>query len=132
MALALSDASFYAGGYFTTVAGESRCGLAAFGPAATDVAITVPFRGGELLVRNDPNPFHASTVFRFTLPSPQQVTLRVYDVTGRLVTTLLQGEQRDAGPQQARMQAGALPAGVYFYRLQAGSERVEGKMLLVR
>jgi predicted acyl esterase len=79
-------------------------------------------RGGEVpgefvLEQNFPNPFNPSTVFRFRIPVSSHVALKVYDVLGREVATLIDGRQQ-AGEKEVSWNAGGMPSGVYFYRLR--------------
>jgi hypothetical protein len=85
---------------------------------------------------NYPNPFNPSTTIPFTLARDGRVTLRVYDVAGRVVATLVDGA-RAAGPHTAqwdgRTGAGApVSSGVYFARLVAGKVDASRKLLLVK
>ncbi len=66
-----------------------------------------------------PNPFHEETTIRYELPRPVHVVLRVYDVLGRQVGTLV-NERQEPGRKDVRFSGGNLPAGLYFLRLQAG------------
>lgn len=68
---------------------------------------------------NYPNPFNPSTVILYTLPHACQVHLRVYNVNGQLVDTLVNSYEL-AGRYQVTWQPNDLPCGTYFYRLQAG------------
>ncbi len=84
-----------------------------------------------------PNPFNPSTQIRFVLPRAARVSLRVFDIAGRRVATLLDGARRDAGEQalvwDGRDDAGqALPSGVYLYRLEAGELRATRKLTLLK
>ncbi|MBN2365866.1 MAG: T9SS C-terminal target domain-containing protein [Calditrichaeota bacterium] len=79
---------------------------------------------------NYPNPFNPSTTIEFTLPEQSEVVLMVYDVLGRQVAVLAEGE-KPAGTYRIRWQAGNIPGGVYFYRLQAGSFTRILKMVLL-
>jgi hypothetical protein len=88
------------------------------------------------LGQNLPNPFNPSTSIRFSLPVAARVSLRVYDVAGRPVRTLLD-EDRPAGEHGAAWdgkddRGAAVPAGVYFYRLAAGEELLSRKMILLK
>jgi hypothetical protein len=88
------------------------------------------------LDQNYPNPFNPVTQVRFSLGAPAAVTLRVYDVLGRVVATLLDGEELDEGDQEVTFDARALASGVYLYRLEAasGPEHFSStrKMMLLR
>ncbi len=78
-----------------------------------------------------PNPFNPSTTISFALPEAGKVTLSVYDVTGRLVTTLVDGH-RNAGVHEVTFDASQLASGIYIYRLEAGQFTASGKMVLMK
>ena len=78
-----------------------------------------------------PNPFHAETAIRFTLPSSQVVSLRIYSVTGQLVRTLVDATL-PAGDHSAMFRAEGLPSGAYFAVLRAGSVSMNRTLMLVR
>ncbi len=82
--------------------------------------------------QNYPNPFNPSTKIAFALPSAQNVTLKVFTLAGQEVATLLNNERKPAGNHELTFDAGNLPSGVYFYRLQAADFVETRKMLLVR
>ena len=77
--------------------------------------------------QNYPNPFNPSTKIKYTIPnvethrdaSLQMVTLKVYDVLGNEVTTLV-NEEQSAGNYEVEFNASELSSGIYFYKLQAG------------
>lgn len=88
------------------------------------------------LAQCTPNPFNPTTTIGFTVPSRVNVTLQIFDVAGRLVTTLV-SESRDAGRYSAtwtgRDASGAqVGSGVYFYKLSAGSHSLTRKMVLLK
>lgn len=83
------------------------------------------------LEQNYPNPFNPSTVIRYQLPAAGRVTLGIYDVIGRLITTLVD-ERQQAGRHEARWNAAGLPSGMYFYRLTSETGSSVGKALLLR
>lgn len=83
------------------------------------------------LRQNFPNPFNPSTEIFFDLPETAMVSLVVYDVLGREVVRLVEGEL-PAGWHRARFDAGSLPSGVYLYRIQAGNFMDTGRMLLLK
>jgi len=78
-----------------------------------------------------PNPFHASTVVRFTLPGTMPVHLVVTDALGRVVRKLLDAGIREAGTHSLRFDATGLSPGVYFTRLTVGSALRIRKILLL-
>jgi hypothetical protein len=83
------------------------------------------------LAQNYPNPFNPITMIRYELPERADVTLKVYDILGREVATLVNARQGQ-GAYQVPFNASNLASGVYFYRLRAGSFMQTKKMLLVK
>lgn len=73
------------------------------------------------LYQNYPNPFNPTTTIRFDLPDPAFVTLKVYDILGQEVRTLLDHESMEDGEQEVNFNATSLASGVYFYRIIAES-----------
>jgi hypothetical protein len=83
------------------------------------------------LHQNYPNPFNASTNISFNIPINLFVSLKVYDVSGREVATIV-NENLSAGDHTKQWNAVNLSSGVYFYRIQAGSFTETKKLLLLR
>ena len=83
------------------------------------------------LHQNYPNPFNPSTVISYQIASAGKVSLKVYDMLGREVATLV-NETKSAGNYTATFNATKLPSGVYFYRLQAGTYSNTKKLLLLK
>ncbi|WP_304130237.1 carboxypeptidase regulatory-like domain-containing protein [Ignavibacterium album] len=98
------------------------------------------------LYQNYPNPFNPTTKIRFTIPAltpshsqRERVILRVYDILGNEITTLV-NEEKEAGYYEVEFNAEQLSSGIYFYRLQSGSPSTGSgqsyiqtkKMLLLR
>ena len=83
------------------------------------------------LEQNFPNPFNPSTVIGFEVPSAGPVSLRVYDVLGRMVRTLTD-EEKSAGSYQVVFDAAGLASGVYYYTLTAAGTVQTRRMLLLR
>jgi hypothetical protein len=83
------------------------------------------------LSQNYPNPFNPSTKIKYAVSSPQYATLKVYDVLGNEVATLLD-EYKPAGKFEVEFDASGLPSGVYFYRIQSGNFIDTKKMLLLK
>jgi len=86
---------------------------------------------GYSLSQNYPNPFNPSTAIRFSVPQRSFVTLRIFDLLGREVTTLV-SEEIDAGPYTTQWNALGMASGVYFYRLQAGEVTETKRLMLLR
>ncbi len=101
-------------------------------------AVAGPEASGRLaLLSNSPNPFNPVTTIRFELPQPGRVTLRIYDVGGRLVRTLHEGAAMPAGLSTAVWRGvddggRSVASGTYFCRLTAGGQSVIRTMSLVR
>ncbi len=83
------------------------------------------------LFQNFPNPFNPSTAISYQLSGSSHVTLKIYDVLGREVATLVD-MARTAGSYQVQLDAAGLSSGIYFCRLCAGSFTDTKKMLLLR
>jgi len=91
------------------------------------------------LEQNYPNPFNPSTKIKFTIPSviasgakqSQMVTLKVYDVLGNEIATLV-NEEILAGEYEVKFNAANLPSGIYFYQLSAGQYIETKKMILIK
>lgn len=95
----------------------------------TEVRSVTPDR--YRLEQNWPNPFNPQTSIRYSISEPQSVTLKIYDVTGREIVSLV-NEMKEPGEYQARWTVTVEPSGVYWYRLTAGSFSAAKKMLLLR
>jgi hypothetical protein len=83
------------------------------------------------LEQNYPNPFNPTTLISYQLPVASTVSLKIYDVLGKEVATLVNGRQ-EAGAYNIPFHATALSSGIYFYRLQAGNFVATKKMMLVK
>ncbi len=83
------------------------------------------------LAQNYPNPFNATTNISFNLADAGNVSLNVYDITGRLVVTLVDG-QMDAGQQVVVWDASNVSSGVYFYKLSTGDYTATKSMNLLK
>jgi hypothetical protein len=83
------------------------------------------------LFQNYPNPFNPSSVISYQLPVGGDVTLKIYDVLGNEIATLV-NEYKPAGKYEVEFSAASLPSGVYFYQLKAGSFVETKKMLLLK
>jgi len=83
------------------------------------------------LKQNYPNPFNPSTTISFSLSRSEQTTIKVYDVLGTEVTTLV-NQHLSAGSHSVKFDASNLSGGVYFYRLQSGRHSATQKLMLLK
>ncbi|MBI5472932.1 MAG: T9SS type A sorting domain-containing protein [Ignavibacteriae bacterium] len=83
------------------------------------------------LEQNYPNPFNPTTNIEFQIPKSSFVSLKVYDVLGREVATLV-NEELTMGKYRAALDGATLPSGTYFYRLEAGNYSATKRLLLVK
>ncbi len=110
---------------------------AALSPDAITGIDEMDISGVFFLAQNKPNPFNPQTMINYDLPRDSLVRLSVYDVAGRLVRTLVDGEEISAGRWKAvwdgRDWTGrAVASGIYFCRLKAGDYRASIRMTLVK
>ena len=98
---------------------------------ATGVQGTAVMPKDFVLFQNYPNPFNPTTVIHYYLPVASHAVVKVYDVLGREVATLV-NEQKLAGSYQVTFDAHLLTSGVYFYSLQAGSFAETKKLILIK
>lgn len=97
----------------------------------TDVGFTSEVPEGYTLIQNYPNPFNPSTKIAYSLPEGSIVTLKVYDVLGNMIETLV-NEKKSAGKYEIVFDGSNLSSGVYFYKMQAGSFVAVKKFILMR
>jgi len=100
--------------------------------AALGVAEDIPSTPDEFALHgNFPNPFNPATTISYAIPKAANVTLNVYDISGRLVTTLVY-DWRNAGKHQITFDGSGLVSGIYIYRLRARDFTASGKMVLIK
>ncbi|MBL8007027.1 MAG: T9SS type A sorting domain-containing protein, partial [Ignavibacteria bacterium] len=95
-----------------------------------EVVIGVPVKFE--LNQNYPNPFNPTTKINFSLPVDTKITLSVYDISGRLVASLINNEFRTADYYTVDFNGSNLASGVYFYTIQTGKFTDSKKMILVK
>ena len=83
------------------------------------------------LDQNYPNPFNPSTKIKYAIPQLSFITLKVYDILGREIETLVNTE-KPAGAYVVKFDGHSLPSGVYFYRIQAGDFVDTKKFILLK
>jgi len=84
-----------------------------------------------VLEQNYPNPFNPETFINFHLPTTSNVQLKVYDILGNEIATLV-NEIKQPGVYNVKFNAEKLPSGVYIYKLQAGKYLATKKMMLIK
>ncbi len=102
-----------------------------FSPNATGVKNEKNHEFTFSLNQNFPNPFNPNTEIKYSIPSRSFVTLKVYNILGNEVKTLV-NENKDAGEYSINFNANNLPSGVYFYRISAGNYTSLKKMILLK
>lgn len=85
-----------------------------------------------ILEQNYPNPFNPKTTIKFSLPRMSFVSLRIFDLLGKEVAVLLQDDEMQEGNYSIPFTANDLSSGVYWYRLETGTNIQTRKMILVR
>jgi hypothetical protein len=83
------------------------------------------------LAQNFPNPFNPVTTIKYALPKDVKVVIKIYDILGREVRTLV-NEFRKAGYYDVKFDMSSYASGVYFYRIEAGDFVQSKKMVLVK
>lgn len=83
------------------------------------------------LLQNYPNPFNPTTTVKYSLPESNQVHIKLYDILGREIQTILD-EYKLAGIYEVEFSAKELPSGVYFYKMESGNFSKINKMVLVK
>lgn len=96
-----------------------------------DVEVLDPSSLTFSLYQNYPNPFNPATTIRFQIPFRQRIELKVFDILGREVTTLL-NEEKLAGVYEVTFNGSNLASGVYFYRLKTQDFIASKKLLLLK
>lgn len=100
-------------------------------PGISSVKDEVGFPKSYSISQNYPNPFNPSTTIRFQLPNSSIVNLKVYDVLGNEIVTLV-NEEKPVGEYEVEFNAAGLSSGIYFYKLNAGSFVETKKMILMK
>ncbi|MBI5727716.1 MAG: choice-of-anchor A family protein, partial [Ignavibacteriales bacterium] len=101
-------------------------------PLGTEKDVTTDIPERFSLAQNYPNPFNPTTTISFSIPSAERVTLKVFNILGKEVATLINSDYRVAGSYKVSFNAAQLPSGVYFYRVQAGKYISSKKMVLLK
>jgi uncharacterized delta-60 repeat protein len=125
--------SVYAAGSVMFAANNTNMGVVKYsqpvilGVNNQNIQIANDFR----LEQNFPNPFNPSTSISYSVPNPGNVKISVYDITGRLVSTIV-NEYKNAGSYELKFDGSKLASGTYFYRMDAVGYSDVKKMMLVK
>ena len=102
--------------------------------AAFPASVSDPAEGAlreYALVQNYPNPFNPTTEIRYQIPATSYVTLKIYDILGREVSTLV-NEVKQPGTYAVQWQANEVSSGIYFYQLRAPGQIATRKMVVTK
>lgn len=124
--LVVSGNNLFAG---THDRGVWRCPLSDLVLSVNDLRLVPPDKFS--LYQNYPNPFNPTTIIRYSLPMNAFVTLKVYDILGRDMKTLVD-ERQDEGAHSVTLDMSYFTSGVYFYRLTAGNFVGTKKLILIK
>ena len=91
--------------------------------------LTIP--SGTKLKQNYPNPFNPTTNIEYSITRSGYVTIKVFNILGKLVSTLVQ-EEKQPGNYKVQFNGAAFPSGVYFYRMQTGNYTETKKFILLK
>jgi len=92
---------------------------------------SIPFQKAFKLFQNYPNPFNSFTILNFQLPFDDHVRIKIYDMLGKEVTTIVD-EKLSAGIYRKVWDASNLPSGVYFYKMQSESFKDTKRLILIK
>ena len=84
-----------------------------------------------LLEQNYPNPFNSSTIISYQLPIKSNVTLKIFNLLGKEIKTLV-NEEKNIGSHFIEFDAKQIASGLYYYRLTADGKNITKKMLLIK
>jgi hypothetical protein len=97
----------------------------------TDVKTEVSLPNNFSISQNFPNPFNPSTTIKYALPEAAYVNIKIFNVIGKEIATLV-NEEKQAGNYQTEFNASNIPSGVYFYRIVAGNYSETKRMILLK
>jgi hypothetical protein len=122
---------FVAGGYLASALGTPNLDYFGCGPTLTGIVWNQTNPETYKLSQNYPNPFNPVTKINYALPKSGFVTLKVYDILGKEVATLV-NEVKNVGAYSIDFNGVSLSSGVYFYRLTVGDFSSVKKMTLLK
>ncbi|OGU57353.1 MAG: hypothetical protein A2V66_03195 [Ignavibacteria bacterium RBG_13_36_8] len=118
----------YADHYYQSIYAECQANIQTIDETMSASVEEVPI---SYSLDNYPNPFNPSTTIRYQIPEKDFVTIKVYDMLGEEVSTLVE-EEKPAGIHSIEFNAGNLPSGVYIYSLRTNQFQQSKKMILTK
>ena len=91
----------------------------------------ITFPAEYILLQNYPNPFNPATTIRYQLPERSFVSIKVFDILGKEVATLV-NEEKPVGSYEVQFKGNSLTSGIYFYQLKAGDYSETKKMIFLK
>lgn len=125
----MSDFRVFGKGSGTTFIKHVMIGI--ISNSATGVDNNEKMPGAYYLSQNYPNPFNPATTISYSIPEGQIVKLKVYDILGKEISTLV-NDFRPEGVHTVNFDASSLPSGIYIYSIQAGQFRNSKKLVLLK
>jgi hypothetical protein len=122
-------------GVNTSLDGPLYNGAPDMGAQSQTSLLDAPDRGPFVtrpVARALPTPTRGDGVIEYSLPAPARVVVRLYDVSGRVAWTLVDGESQAAGVHRLPLRAARLPPGIYMIDVSAGGEHFRGRLVLMR
>ncbi|HSD64567.1 MAG TPA: T9SS type A sorting domain-containing protein, partial [Ignavibacteriaceae bacterium] len=123
-----NDNNVKSGGYTYRLKQVDLSGASSYSKEV-EVSVVAPVEFA--LQQNYPNPFNPTTLIQYSIPADQHVALNVYNLLGQKVMTLVDGMQK-SGQHEVNFNASNLASGVYFYKLEAGTQSSIRKMILMK
>ena len=121
----------YGSAVYTIATTEEAVVLPTVPPIVSVGSETASVPDSYILFQNYPNPFNPSTTIRYSITQPDVIRIKVYDVLGREVKTLV-NESKQAGNYEVHFNAAGLASGIYLYRIESGNFVQTKKMILLK
>ena len=121
----------YGSAIYTIATSEEAVVLPPIPPIVSVGNETASVPNSYVLFQNYPNPFNPSTTIRYSIINPDVVKIKIYDVLGREVRTLV-NEFKQAGTYELQFSANGLASGIYLYRIESGKFIETKKMILLK
>ena len=87
---------------------------------------------GYQLFQNYPNPFNPSTVIRFSIAKRGNVTLKIYNILGQIVRTLINNQILESGTHEVVFSGSELASGIYIESLESANFSLQKKMIMIK